>query len=213
MNSEESPENTAASSKSKLSLSGRDIRFLLLEGVVVLIGVVLALMVDEWREERSAQQQANEIMRQLNAEIALNLKELRLSHETVSERLTVLHNIRDEVDGSAMFLSYLPQFQGYNTPDLNRSAYERAVGHTVVGRLPSEYTREAFIIYRGNADIVGLEDDINRLIYSEDFYLADRAFVAWAISERLMNQQVGWLNLAIHRHQRFLERFAPELVN
>ena len=209
MNAEKLPGNTETSTKSKLSLSGRDIRFLLLEGVVVLIGVVLALMVDEWREERDNQRQANEIMAQLNAEIATNLVELEASFATVSERLEVLHAIRDEVDGSEMFLAYLPRFQGYNTPDLNRSAWERAVSLTVVGRLPAEYMRDAFVIYRGNGDIVGLDGDINRLIYSENFYLPEKAFVAWAISERIMQQQVGWLHLAIQRHRIFLEQFAP----
>jgi hypothetical protein len=87
-------------------------------------------------------------------------------------------------------------------------AWQRANAESVIGRLPADYVQAAFVLYRGNEDLVNLNGPISRLIHGADFYLPERAFVAWAVSERIMSQQMSWLDLLIDRREDFLGRYA-----
>ncbi len=71
-----------------MSRSGlKDLRFLVLEGIMVLFGVLSALLVDEWRQDREVQAEADVAMEHVVTEVRENLAEVQALDSVVTQRI------------------------------------------------------------------------------------------------------------------------------
>lgn len=189
-------------------ISRDDVRFLVLEGLMVLFGVLAALFVDGWREDAQVARAVEAAMVRLDAEVEQNLAELDDLREVVEHRLSLLRGVKAELDGTTSLADHVATFEGFRTPDLNSAAWERSSRDFLANHMPDEYLHDAFVLYEWNEQFDALDAEINRLVYSELFFVPERASVALAISERIMAQQLTWARQVIPRYEAFLERYA-----
>lgn len=184
-----------------------DLRYLLAEGLVVLFGVLIALLVDGVRERAEQREAAAAAVVRVVDETRQNLDEIEDLVSVVQERLSRLRALRDGAPEAAGLADLINRFQGYRTPDLSEAAWLRLAGSTLADRVDPDFLTEAFYLYEWNGQYEQLEREISRLVYSELFYLPERRSTAIRISERIMEQQLSWANQLIPLYQRFLDRF------
>lgn len=174
--------------------------------------ILIALWLDSWREGRMERHAAADAAYGLNAEIDANLQELRRMRDDVAERRERLAALGDSLRPGEPFVTRMGSFVGFRTPDLSRSAWERASLAAIANRLDAAYMRDAFAVYHSEDLLAGLDDRISDVAFGEAFYLPERARAAWLVSVAIMEQQANWLADAIPLHERFIATYAPDLV-
>ena len=184
----------------------KDPRYLALEAVVVLFGVLAALFVDGIRDEAARQDAAAAGVERLFAEASQNLNELRDLSDVVNDRLVLIRALRDDAQEDAGLADLVARFHGYRTPDLSEGAWQRLSGSSLADSVDPELLAEGFYLYQLNRHFSQLDQSINQLVYSELFYEPEGRATAIAISERIMEQQTAWANEIIPRYEQFLSR-------
>jgi hypothetical protein len=184
-----------------------DLKYLVLEGFVVLFGVLLALLVDGLREGAAQREAGAAAVDRVLEETRQNLLEIEDLVEVVEGRLGQLRALEDDVPANAGLSDLIGRFRGYRSPELNEAAWLRLSGSSLADAVDPTFLTEAFYLYEWNHQYTQLDREISRLVYSELFYLPDRRSTAIRISERIMEQQLSWASELIPRYQRFLERF------
>lgn len=186
------------------SISRGDLRYLALEGLVVLFGVLAALVVDGWREEASRRSAAEQAVQRVVEEARLNLQELEDLFETVTERLEQLRSLEAEAPAGVPLSELMGRFTGYRTPDLREAAWERLFGSDLATLVDQDLINKAFYLYEWGSQFDGLTQEIYRLTYSEIFYVPEGRTTAILISKRIMQQQLSWAGDLIPLYQEFL---------
>lgn len=184
-----------------------DLRFLLLEGLIVLFGVLAALMVENWREGRETDRAVEAAMESLEREVERNREELLATYRIVSARRDRLLQLDSLVDGSRPFSAYDELFGGYRVPELSRSAWERASGGALANQVPADYLQDAFGLYERMSELEKLGGQITGLVFSETLHTPERARAAYGISLEIMSQQRAWARQLIEQHDAFLRRY------
>lgn len=185
-------------------MNKRDRKYLTIEGVVVLFGVLIALVVDHARQQWLEDREAQIALSRVYLELDHNLTQLEDLQTVGTDRLARLRELRS-IEGSEHSLADLmSRFSGYRTPDLNEAAWNRLVQSRLADSIDPQLLEQAFQIYEANQLFDGLDWEINRLVYSELFHSADKRPVAIAISERIMAQQLTWVAEQIPRYAEFL---------
>lgn len=191
------------------------VRFLLLESLVVVLSVLVALAVDEWRDDRDRQRRAREAMEDVVEEVRMNLSELAYTDSVMSDRQRRLHAVEDSLDGTRPFAYYNRYFGGYYTPDLSRAAWERATSPTVAERVPTAFYADAFPVYRGTEVLMGLEARVQDLAFSPLVYEPASDRVAMNIARAIVQQELNWIRAFERDFRAFLEAWdyltVPEL--
>lgn len=181
----------------------QDVRYLALEGLVVLFGVLFALLVDRVREERVQQDAADAAVQRLVVEVTQNLGELRDLKSVVQSRLSRLQALKGVAQPGGLS-ELLSQFEGFRTPDLSEGAWNRLSSSGAASSVDPDILMQAFYLYEWNRQFDQLDDEISRLVYSELFYSPERRSTALAISERIMGQELAWADEAIPHFEQFL---------
>jgi hypothetical protein len=194
---------------SRTVISRADLRYLALEGLVVLFGVLIALVVDGWREEAGRRDAADAAVQRIVEEARLNLQEMEDLQETVSLRLERLQALEEDAPAGVPLADMNARFGGYRTPDLREAAWNRLSGSDLSDLVDESLLEDAFTLYEWARQFDGVTEQIYRLIYSETFYLPDRQTIAIRISERIMEQQLALAADLIPRYRQFLQA-APE---
>lgn len=176
-----------------------------LEGFVVLFGVLAALLVDRVREDVVQHRAARAAVDRLFEEVAQNLGEMRGLQHVASERLDSLRALRDAPPDLGLS-DLIGRFYGFRTPDLSEAAWERLSTSQLADSVDPELLSAAFYLYEWNHQFDRLDDQINRLVYSEIYYLPERRPTAIDVSERIMEQQLSWAAQAIPMFEAFLAR-------
>ena len=188
-------------------MSRRDeVRFLLIEGVIVLFGVLAALLVDGIREDAALRETADEAVQRVFVETQQNLDELLDMVSVVEDRLGRLRALKTEAPENASLADVVGRFVGYATPELNRAAWERLSQSEMSSVVDPDLLTEAFHLYEWERQFESLELEISRLAYSELFYRPDDRPIAILISERMMAQQLSWASTLIPMYEQFLSR-------
>lgn len=190
-----------------MPLVGRkDFRYLALEALVVLFGVLAALLVDRLRADAVVDRAATAAVTRLVAEVRQNRDEISEMATVVEDRLVRLRQLEQESPSGGLAV-HLHRFEGYRTPDLNGAAWDRLAGSDLADAVDPELLAEAFYLYQWKRQFEQLDDHINNLIYSETFYLDEKRTVAIAISERIKQQQLTWARNSLPQFDAFLARW------
>ncbi len=185
-------------------------RYLALEALVVIFGVLIALLVDRWREEAARRDDADAAVIRVLREAQQNLDAMRLLDAVVRDRLAQLRAAAADAPEDAGLADLMGEFHGYRSPDLSGAAWHRLAASELADIVDPEWLAEAFYLYEWNQDFAQLDGEVSRLIYSELFYLPEHRATAVAISERLMAQQLTWARQAIPQYERFLKDAEPD---
>ena len=179
---------------------------LLLEGIVIVLSVLVALVVEDWRSERAAADEVAGALVALEAEVQANLEELENFVAVVTDRHDRLVAIASEIDGSRPFSEYVGRFGGYFVPDLDVSAWARIRSDPVANRIAPERLREAFLLYDYLDFLLQMDDQIIQLAFSPGYHDPDEAKVSYRIAEAILTQQLEWAEFLAPRHRAFLEQ-------
>jgi hypothetical protein len=187
-----------------------DVRYLLLEGLVVLFGVLIALVVDGVRERAIQHAAADAAVARVILEVQQNLSEFQDLEVVVEERLSRLRALGSSPTASAGLSDLVDRFGGYRSPDLSEAAWLRLSGSDLADVVDQTFLTDAFHLYEWNRQYDQLDGEITGLVYSELFYLPSRTSIAIRMSGKLMEQQLSWAAQLIPEYQMFLERFDGE---
>lgn len=184
-----------------------EIRFLVLEGLIVLFGVLTALLVDEWREERGLREEARSAIAALVAEVERNQAELQEVDSVVSLRLGRLRDLGPEMDGTVALGAVTGRFGGYRTPELSEGAWLRLSTGAVASHVPDDLVADAFALYALHPYFERLDAEVTRLVFSELNVDPQRARSGWLIAQGIMQQQLLWAQEVLPRYRDFLARW------
>ena len=182
------------------------LQHLLLEGLVIVFSVFVALLAEDWRSERQARSGVAEALDALTAEVLANAEELEGFAEVVAARHERLLGLAPTIDRSRPFSEYTGGFGGYRLPDLDGSAWSRVSADPLANRMASAQLRDAFILYRGHEVLLGLDGQVNRLVFGPLFHDPDEAEISYRISERILSQQIEFATVLAGQHRMFLEQ-------
>ena len=179
-------------------------RYLGLETLIVLFGVLAALFVDGARERASLREAAEAAEERVYREVRQNLEELQDLAEVVAARLEQLQALGAEDPLGVPLAEMAGRFGGYRTPELNSAAWERLSGSPLADLVDAGVLEAAFYLYERVEAFDSLDREINRLVFSELYFDPSSVAMAIAISERIMEQQLAWAADLIPLHQQFL---------
>ena len=179
------------------------LRHLLLEGLVIVLSVLVALLVEDWRSERQARVEVIEALAVLEIEVGANLEELEAFMVVVTDRHERLVALASTVDGSRPFSEY--SFGGYPNPDLDVSAWARVRSDPVANRIAPGRLREAFLLYDHLSYFEKLADQVFQLVFGPVFENPNDAALSYRISEHILSQQIDYAELMISEHRSFME--------
>lgn len=181
-----------------------------LEFFAIVVGVLLALNVDEWREQRQIEEMNAIAVERLNEEIFRNYQEIERSAKIVEERYARLAGLSINTD--TPFNERLVQFGGYNFPDLKGSVWERMGHDTMANRIDPLYIDGANELYNQNHLLEQLSERIFDLTVSELFHNPELAPMAWEVSRTVLLQQIQWEREALARYEDFIRRHLPDAL-
>ncbi|MDX1454633.1 MAG: hypothetical protein R3217_04170 [Gammaproteobacteria bacterium] len=194
--------------RKKLPHISRDQGFeLLLEFIAIVIGVMIALAVDEWREEREIAESNDIAIARLNEEVRQNHEELLESLQIVSRRFEALAGLR--VTADSPFREHFRDFGGFDFPDLNDSVWQRLLNDRWANRISASYVDEAALLYHRIGQLRELEKEMNHHTFGESFHDAASVEMAHSISRELMLKQIVLMREAVAMHEVFMERNIP----
>lgn len=180
-----------------------------LEFFAIVIGVLFALAVDEWRENRQIDEMNAIAIARLNDEIVHNYEEIGRSVRVVEDRYGRLAAMN--VGSDTPFSERIAQFGGYNFPDLKNSVWERVSHDPMANRIDPLYIDGANELYNQNALLDYLSGQIFDLTVSIPYHDPERAPLAWDISKTILLQQLQREREALARYEDFIRRNMPEV--
>ena len=177
-----------------------------LEGLVIVVSVLVALVVEGYRLERAEIDEVAEALAALEAEVQANLEELVAFEAVVTERHARLVAIASEIDGSQPFSEYVSRFGGYRVPDLDVSAWARISSDPVANRIAPERLRDAFLLYDYLNYLSRMNDQIIQFAFSPGYHDPDEAEVSHRVAEAILSQQIDYAEALAPLHRAFLEQ-------
>lgn len=175
-----------------------------LEFFAIVVGVLFALAVDGWRENRQIDEMNAISVERLNEEISRNREEIARSVAVIEERYARLAALN--VTGDMPFSERVPEFSGYAFPDLKSSVWARLGHDTLANRIDPVYIDSATQLYNQNRLLERMNEAIFELTVSETFHDPGQAPLAWDISKSMMLQQIQWQHEALAHYDDFIAR-------
>ncbi len=180
---------------------------LMFEFTVILLSIILALAIDEWRNERETNKKAALAEQKILKEIRSNYQQLKEFNQIVKSRYQKLIAIESQLDGSKGFHHYINQFVGYRFTELNDSAWQRANRGILANYMDEAFVESAFNLYNWNSTLQDFHTKMNDFLYQPYFFDPAQVNYAWHISKRYKAQQIGWSDSMIESHKEFIERY------
>ncbi|MFC6634553.1 hypothetical protein [Microbulbifer taiwanensis] len=192
----------------KFNLFRGEGRRLLVDTLVVLIGVLAALVLNNVREDMLAERAARDATERLIQEVASNAEELRSIRGRVERRISALRELQANIPPGRSLKDLLEQFRGYSMAELNASSWEYLSRSALVDSVDAGLLQEAFTLYSFNKHFDRLNGQIQDIAYSELFVSPEKAAVAIDISETIMWQQLLWIEELLPKYEQFLDRYS-----
>lgn len=185
-------------------------RRLLVDTLVVLIGVLAALVLNNIREDIAAERAARGATSRLVQEVAQNAQELRNTREVVGRRISKLRKLREELPADRSLKDLMGQFHGYWVVELSASSWEYLSRSALANSVDPNLLQDAFALYKANRRFDQLNGQIQGFVYSEAFVSPGKAATAVDISEAIMWQQLRWSKELLPQYEQFLERYSRQ---
>ena len=188
----------------------RDWSKLLLEGLMVFIGVLLAFIIEEAREEYQLQEEVELARDRIYEELQTNYRFLQNFKGHVDERYEKIKAMDDLVDNTKPFYELRQHFIGFRFIQFQKSAWMRANSNQLANHMDEDMLTEALKIYNWNASLTDHNSRMNELIFTTQFYDPKEARIAYAMSRSFIRQQVVWAESMERLYRRFFDHFIYE---
>lgn len=179
----------------------------IIEGSMVLVGVLLALFVDSWREQREFQDLVEVSESQIIEEIGTNRQRLITFRENFERRDVRLEEWGDSLDTNQGLLAQLDGFPGIPGIFISRSAWTMANNSQITEYLNHEFYDDAFQLY---AFAESLEDRLDLalgLLFDVRGFDENFTTDLLQILKLYFEDFIDNTDDLIRRHDSFLEEF------
>lgn len=182
------------STKRTGTLSGRSIGALLLEVFLIILGVMVALAANEWREGRAVEQRTELALENIRLEIARNQRSMQ-------ERLTYHEALRDSIR------AYLPDLKdvSYEAVDRDRlgmprglrflliydAAWQTALASQVLPHVDYETLAVLSTIYQVQDNLKLSENRLLGILFTQDNFRDGYLYYAVLVAQPILNDLIG----------------------
>ena len=176
---------------------------LILEMLMVMIGVLLALLVDEWREERQIAEVVELTESRILSEIRENQERLKTYHQGLNERFTKLKQWRRTLEPEKSFRQQA-NFPGIPTVTLNDAAWSRANSSDMTNFMDQGIIEEAHGLYRTNQVVMTSAEPLLELIYSPLSWDPQQTMTAYHIAEDIFREAISQVEQSLDAYDDFI---------
>lgn len=182
----------------------------IIEGSMVLVGVLLALFVDSWREDLEFRDLVEVTEARIVEEIASNRDRLTSYREDFVERQEQLVVWGGGLDLNRGILYQLESFPGIPSTFINRSAWSMANNSQITEYIDHEFYDEAFQLYANGEALEGRLDIALEIFFDVQGFDENFTDPLYEVLKLYFNDIISNLNSLIRDHGQFLEKFGPE---
>ena len=183
---------------------------LFLEGLMVFIGVLLAFIIEEWREDYQLQQEVDLARDRIYEELQTNYRFLQAFKVHVDERYEKIKAMDEMVDNTVPFVELRRHFIGFRFVQFQSSAWQRANANQLANHMDEDMLTEALIIYNWNDSLTEHNKRIDDVRFTSQFYDPEDARIAYEISKNFIGQQVYWAGEMEKLYRQFFDHFIYE---
>lgn len=177
-------------------------RNLFLEMLMVMIGVFLALIVDEWREERQVAEIVSLTEERVLNEISNNHTRLVEYQSDLNERFARLQEWGTNLDLEKGFREQ-SGFPGIPTTTLNDAAWQRANSSDMTNFMETETIERVYGLYQVNRRVSESYEALLDLIYSPMSWDADQTQVSYNITVEIFRETMSQVSQALAGYEQF----------
>lgn len=176
---------------------------LFLEMLMVMIGVFLALLVDEWREERQIAEVVELTENRILSEIHENHDRLMSYRENLTDRFETLKNWSESIDPE---LSFREQsgFPGIPTVSLNDAAWSRANSSDMTNFMNTTIIEDAHGLYTSNQIVMDSSSPLLNLIYSPMSWDPEQTMISYNIVEDIFREAISQVEQSLEGYDSFV---------
>lgn len=175
---------------------------LFLEMLMVMIGVLLALLVDEWREQRQIAEVVDLTEVRILSEINENHERLQTYQQDIKERFSTLRSWRQAINPEKSFREQ-SGFPGIPTVSLNDAAWSRANSSDMTNFLDTNLIEEAHGLYISNKIVMDSSDPLLDLIYNPMSWDPSQTIVAYNIVEDIFGEAISQVEQSLEAYDEF----------
>lgn len=192
----------------KLNLFRGERRRLLVDTLVVLVGVLAALFLNNIRENAVTDRAARAATERLMEEVARNAESLRATRTEVGWRMSRLEELKEQVPADKSLRDLALHFSGFWTVDLSTSAWDYLSRSALADAVDPALLQDAFALYKFNRSFERLNDQTQSFVLSEAFVSEEKTRIAIDASGIIMWQQVHWVDELLPQYEQFLARYS-----
>lgn len=172
--------------------------------LMVMIGVFLALLVDEWREERQIAEVVELTENRILSEIHENHERLLSYRENLTNRFDTLRSWRESIDPDASFREQ-SGFPGIPTVSLNDAAWSRANSSDMTNFMDTTIIEEAHGLYISNRMVMDSPGPLLDLIYSPMSWDPEQTMISYNIVEDIFREAISQVEQSLEGYENFVE--------
>jgi hypothetical protein len=181
---------------------------LLIEMISIMLAVLLALAVDEWRENRANAQLARETLNRITAELKLNVTELENILKAHQANQNHLKGMLDTVQKSGEIKGFVLDIN-IQLGVLRRSAWQTAIVTQAVRHIDFQVVQELSEIYEVYDFYKVHLENIIRNLSSTNLYFEDRVQAQLKALLRDIKTAIDLEKGLLELHQQFLKKRIP----
>lgn len=182
----------------------------IIEGSLVLIGVLLALFVDSWREDLEFQERVEVSEAQIVEEIQINRDRLIDYRDDFLSRQEQLQAWGADLDTEVGILFQLDGFPGIPSTFMNRSAWSMANNSQITEYIDYDFYDAAFELYASDQATEGRLDVALQVFFDVQGFDETYTEALLEVLKLYFVDIISNLNSSIREHNRFLEKFGNE---
>jgi|GEM_PF-3868561 len=176
-----------------------------LELIAIVAGVLLALALNSWREQRALDTEMARAMTRLGQEISQNRSEFKSFMVTLEQRMQHLKARGGDLDTTRTLIDQ-EGFEGFPFPELKDSVWQRVSHDPIANRMPPEFIEGAFRLYSYNQLQADAAQAVREFIYSPMFVDPQQTVLAYRIAMLLYQQQCDWGEQGLKAYDDFVAR-------
>jgi len=179
---------------------------LFLEMLMVMTGVFLALMADEWRENRQTAKSISIIEEKIIEEAHENYESLLHQKKRLNDRYSRLVKWGEGLDNTRNFQEQ-KDFPGFPHVYLASAAWKRANSSQIANLVDVDIITNANRLYAHNDAITRSQNLYLGLMYNKDIWDSELTMVNLKITKSLFKESISQVNQGLDYYHNFLELY------
>lgn len=179
----------------------------IIQGAMVLLGVLLALFVDEWREDQEFQRSVVIAEELVLLEINANHERLTANRDDFIDRRERIAEWRATLNMDEAILTQLENFPGIPSTFINRSAWTMANNSRLTEYIDHEFYDAAFQLYDYGESLNDRLQVALELLVNVEAFDAEQTEAIVVILELYFDDIIDNLNSLIRGHESVIDEF------